>query len=807
MTDITKFPIPTRTFNLNDFNSKYAQTLTKASEAAASATAAADDAVATAADRTAVNADKIAAEAARDVAVDSQAPAFAVIDPAANLSEFKSSINLTPENGTLDAGVATATVDGETILQIADLTASANIVIATREWEELKPNTTYRFYFDARIVSATAIGSLQITKALWALDASGVNTGDGPATGQTLTADWQTITLDYTTDATPPVYLRGGLIRRSTYTDATGALQVRHMRIEDRTNGVRVSRRLKSIENLSLQEDAAPLPLAMAMSNQVSPLGAGTQDLITFTVSSAQWFIAQPFQPVSTMRASLNSPRIDLSKMIDGTVIHILSTSAQTWKLYSGSSSFAGRSGNEATISGGGYVTITMVNGTVCLSVGAGTVTFATISAPVASISIVHTGQSNEKNQHAHGGIGGFAHGCLDDIWMTKGTLDPSLRWIDGATGGTALMQQAVGVGETNYWLATDGTTNGPALTTCLTKITDAVDAGQPAPEIAFYTLGESDSPALDDGTITVAAYVAALKTVWGKIRQHCIDEGASDPILLVNEIGAFDSIGIRRVGISRIRQATAQAISETSYAYFAASNVDVPRVWGDIHYTSRAYYTLGRRRARAFYNAALDAWGQGAHDFSSAFPSGAHVGQHWEASVGGTIDSLEITVGDHVMCVQDASDTTADSALWRIVDAADTYDLGPVMTLDSTSADGTEITVSFTSGETLLLPFGTGRDGVSVGGAEPDEVNGAPGGFCVVKSDRSLIRILRVEWDDTNAKAKIVCAEDASGATVHFPAGYYPEHRNYDFVTDSQLDRYTRMPGLPCRSAAMAIS
>ena len=550
------------------------------------------------------------------------------------------------------------------------------------------------------------------------------------------------------------------------------------------------------------QEDViTPIQPASSIAASVlaSPTFAGTQTQAPIVINNGSVYTLQSFAQSVGVTATPAAPIVDLSLMIEGTSATIFSTAAQTWRLHSGATNFTGQSHNRATLTGEGHVIATRIGGRVCLTAGSGTLTYDTSALPAAKQSFLGAGQSNEVFMHQHGGIGGFLDGIAKSSWMTEGVILPSVYFIDGSTGGTSLLEASVP--GTNWWYDDATDTQGAPLLSCLAAINAAVADGQPSPETITWTQGESDAAAMQAGFISVTQYKDALKEVWQIIRDRCISQGATDPQILVNEVGASD-LTLRRVGTSRVRQATLEAIAETSYAFYAATNVDAPRVWGDVHYTSNAYHALGRRRARAWFNMCVEARGLGAWNPGTGVFPDAISGQWWTASAGGTVDGLTVTSGQTIMCFNDgAADTTTTSNVWRIFDVSDVYDLGPDVALTSTSVDGKSLTVTFT-GTGVITPQGT-----KIGGASALLEGGAPGGFCVVKADRDMVRIASVTWDTTAKTATINCDEDATGATLHYLAGNMPEVRYGDFVRDGQVDTYTRIPGLPCRSGAFLIS
>lgn len=267
---------------------------------------------------------------------------------------------------------------------------------------------------------------------------------------------------------------------------------------------------------------------------------------------------------------------------------------------------------------------------------------------------------------------------------MTAGAVDASVHWIDGATPGTALLRAHDSVGGTAWWF--DDTEVdpveawGPAMATCLAAIDTAVAAGQPVPEAIAWSQGEADVTGLHNGTRTRSQFQASIVAVWGHIRDHLISLGAVAPKLLYIGMGAREHAvsAAQRKGASLVRWAYLDAIAATAWAHAGVEAYDVQRGPNEIHYTEMGYWLIGRRLARLWANIILGA----------------------------------------------------------------AYDLGPVISGETVSADRKILTVAHTTSSRILV-MPAGESGGRTLAAAPEAPDGAPMLYSVTDSAGVLQRII----------------------------------------------------------------
>lgn len=659
--------------------------------------------------------------------------------------EWTTTQTLSPTAG---APVAASVAVASGVLTFTDLSGAGYVIATQRETFVPVAGSTYRLTIRARLVGATVLGVDQMRMQFNLLDS---NYGSPTYVLRTLdlTEDWQEFSLDYTAGETPPAFMRASTYKMNTYSDATGEIEIDLFEIYDLTNGARIPQRLAALEAGGGGGGAAApttnrgiAPIALAMAQAAVGVRQGTFGRAPIINTMANWFIVQPHERVAHYRQTVAATKWDMSYLTTATEAIFMLLAGQT-AVFFAAAGFAGLGGNTMTVTGPAVVRANaQAAGSVFMTVDIATGVVTTTAAPIKAVSILTGGQSNANLWYFYGGPGGFQEAMRNASWMTEGLLDDEFNFIQGATGGTAILKASVADGATNYWYDDDLDAHGPALTTCLDAITAAVAAGQPAPECIYWAQGESDAYPLEISLITKSQMKSAVETVWGIIRAHCISEGATDPQFMVVGIGAHDSIAIRRHGISWARQVYQDAVADTAYAHMVAQAYDVPRGWDDIHYAEVGYHLLGKRFARAYAN---------------------------------------------------------------LFHGAD-YDLGPTVTGVAVTEDRRNVTVTVASaGSTLAMPPGNAAHGLSIGGASPDYPGGAPCGFAILSSTGARIPIVRAEIGASTIRL-VTEVDIPAGATLHHPAGYFPEHRTHDFVRDAQLDTTMRWPGLPLMDHAAVI-
>ena len=312
---------------------------------------------------------------------------------------------------------------------------------------------------------------------------------------------------------------------------------------------------------------------------------------------------AYQLQPVYTqamLQTSGTATVIDCSHVIAGSSVTMYLRAGD--KVIAGNGrTFIGRAGGMATASAASVVRVIVISvNLIAIEEISGTApTYAASDAISYAHSIARGGQSNALRAHSFGGIGGFTRGARASGWLDT-AVTASIKWIDGATGGTAIDKRSVADGATNYWWDAVLGETGPALDTFMSEVADAVSAGAPIPAVTLWTQGESDASALISGALTVAQMTETIRDVWLYIR-------ATYPSMkfIVNMIGSHDNRALDR-GANAARVAYLDAIDAEVFATQGVELYDLPRSEGEIHYLEMGYAILGAREARAWSNVVL---------------------------------------------------------------------------------------------------------------------------------------------------------------------------------------------------------
>lgn len=642
-----------------------------------------------------------------------------------------------------------AGLDGTTpTLRFTDLTSVGNVLAALRDLIPVVPGRTYRIEAEMRLTGATVLGvdQAQIQHLLLNADYSLNNSGiSSPALD--LTATWATFAFDWTAPLdTTAAWIRGRAFKRSAYTDATGAIELRRLELSDLTGGGAIPERLGDQgSRLVLAEQRRGRSLAPALAAHALPVPTVQQGRAPLVLASSKWQPLQPRFAVSQARSSAATPKWDLSYLIDGTEVAVWVEATTEFWVGRGNTFFGQGAANRLSVTAPGMVILRAwgrpgETRKVHAQVNAGTPTFTTGAEPVFEVSAVVGGQSNGDRFVKEGGIGGITEALQTAAWMTAGTIDAAIHWIDGATPGTSLLKANDASG-TAWWfddtVSDDAAKWGPAMATCLAAISASVSAGQPAPEVILWPQGEGDVTGLHQGTRTRAELQAGIVAVWGKIRGHCIILGATAPKLFYVGLGAREhaTAAIQRKGAALVRWAYVDAIAATAWAYAGIETYDVGRGINEIHYTEAAYWLLGRRAA----------------------------------------------------------------LLWANVRNAATYDLGPVISGVTASADRRVLTVSHST-PTRLLVMPAGEAAGRTQGAIPEALDGAPMLYTVLDSTDTPVQIREARVFGTTVQLHLALPLPSGGRVV-YPGGYAQEQRRQDFVRDHLYDEPSGCPGMPLRT------
>lgn len=739
-------------------------------------------------------------------------PALDVIDPETLLENFKSTLANLPESGTLDADVTLGTSSGTSVLKIEDLSAAEDVLIGTRDWYSASPNSTVEVKVKARIVGATSVGTNQAVVQLTELsDKTTVSNTEVLTVSLTDTMQEFSLPVSYTTSA--PFKVRPSFKKRSTYTDATGYIELEYIKLSNETKGSTPGRRLTKIEDTQASYRPSGV-VSLGMAQEALPIGHGTKGRTPIIIDTLNWYNLQPMQQTTLVESSVDSPKVDLGDMTVSTSATCFVEDGQTWTFYAGdSTTFFGTTSNTSTVTGPTIVSILKGDSNTYISSG----TFSTAT-PTRLETIAVSGQSNAKLWQQYGGVGGLEQGIRATDFMTIRststnnrvlTMDPDFKFVQGATGSTSVLKSSRSDPTDDLFHVNDDSTltDGPALTTWKTAQSDAVALGYAPAELIIHNQREGEGGAMQQGTNTVAEVQAGIEYIFEEERDHLISLGATNPQIIVVMGGTWDFYVPQRTGMSRIDEAYLKAIDNLSYVHKGPEAYDLWMAWRDVHFNEKSYHAIGRRLAQTLYNLYCSLPSQGSFDpTGGTFPSGAKLGDHWQVSADGAIGSLSMTTGQTLMCMTSASDTTTDRSYWETVDLTDTYDEGPVVASVGTPTligdiYKTTVTISNDGSETIIYPVG--NTGVNfTNGVDADIEGGSVMGFGIVASDDTRIDILKTVVDPDSDAVDIYTLDDPTGATLFTKFGWNPEARAMDFIRDDQFDPYTRYSGLPLQTS-----
>lgn len=328
--------------------------------------------------------------------------------------------------------------------------------------------------------------------------------------------------------------------------------------------------------------------------------------LAPFFHTSTKYVIANEVIQPNEFQTRASGAKVDLSYIEDGIWNDIVLKGTAT--IYAGHGrTFFGSANNLATFASSPTFCrakwVDMGGGAagVVLEVIAGSApTYSTISDPVHETSIITGGQSQKEGGLRYGLAGGFSRGTRNATWMET-ALDLDLRYVDGATGGSAVDSRSSG---SNYWWDASGPSDGPAMTTWKAAVDAAIAEGQPVPECIDWAQGEADAPALQAGLLTVSQLNASIQAVFAEMRTYLLGKGASNPQIIVMMPGSDESTV--RQGMVGVHWAYQTAITNLSYAHLGIEMYDLPRPYDDVHLNQLGRYTVGYRNARAYGNIML---------------------------------------------------------------------------------------------------------------------------------------------------------------------------------------------------------
>ena len=231
-------------------------------------------------------------------------------------------------------------------------------------------------------------------------------------------------------------------------------------------------------------------------------------------------------------------------------------------------------------------------------------------TAPIRARSIAFGGQSHIQGGFRQGVAAGVLDGLANVQWRPGNNWMPApVYWtphcINGATGETAISSASKPPGSSSYWWHRVDQTDGPALTTWKTRISDAVTAGQPVPEDVIWSQGEGDTESTAAGALTLADLWTDLTALFAEMRAFLIGLGATNPQFFIGMLGRGEGTGLKAKaqGYTAVRQNYLRLIAETAWVHYACELYDLPGAYNDIHYGFLGHYTHGYRYSRAIAN------------------------------------------------------------------------------------------------------------------------------------------------------------------------------------------------------------
>ncbi|MBT0778068.1 hypothetical protein [Paracoccus sp. pheM1] len=231
-------------------------------------------------------------------------------------------------------------------------------------------------------------------------------------------------------------------------------------------------------------------------------------------------------------------------------------------------------------------------------------------TAPIRARSIAFGGQSHIQGGFRQGVVAGLLDGLANTQWRPGNNWMPTpVYWtphcINGATGETAISSASKPPGSSSYWWHRVDQTDGPALTTWKTRISDAVTAGQPVPEDVIWAQGEGDTESTANGTLSLADLWTDMSALFAEMRAFLIGVGATDPQFYIGMLGRGEGTALKAKaqGYTAVRQIYLRLIAETAWIHYACELYDLPGAFNDIHYGFLGHYTHGYRYSRAIAN------------------------------------------------------------------------------------------------------------------------------------------------------------------------------------------------------------
>lgn len=336
----------------------------------------------------------------------------------------------------------------------------------------------------------------------------------------------------------------------------------------------------------------------------------------TQTISSTKWTEYSPRASGGILRSTTAGAKIALSHLPLNyrVLVQDLVNSADEKDRVSvfvghGRKNFAGGGGGLLKIGARyGAVEIVNIQGVLYASpVGQFGYSQRNMTSFVAEKSILLAGQSFLVRFAIDGGVGGFTSGLQSEDGWLDAPIDQSLRFIEGATGGSTLFRSEANGGQP-YWIDDSGGddpmvwVDGIAMTTLRNALEVTVNGeGQPAPETCFFQLGTSSMAAVQNGQTLVGKAQQAYRWIWDAIRA---DPRTGENVQIIASVpGAI--LNDLTKGATGIREAVLEEIAANTWSHQGPESYDLFREidQGEIHLTRDAFFEWGRRWSRHYAN------------------------------------------------------------------------------------------------------------------------------------------------------------------------------------------------------------
>lgn len=310
----------------------------------------------------------------------------------------------------------------------------------------------------------------------------------------------------------------------------------------------------------------------------------------TVMVETPGWYPVQPVEDQVTYRVAQASCTVDLTVLPNGRSATVYAVNG--CKAFA-PTNFAGQAGNLASMPVGSVFRASNIGGTCVIEPIVGTPVYSALTRPAMTRTILWAGQSQVELGFTSGLIGGFTD-AIQSGELTGGADATNTHHINaGASNSAATITSSA----TRYWWGSG--VAGPHLTDAIAAINAATAAGQPAPSCMIWKLGETDAPALSQGTTTYANFKAALLSIFGALR--AVAPGMQ---VIVCAPGSND-VPVGFTGMMGVRTAYLELAAENAWIHMGHEMYDLPHPYGNVHLTDQGFYAAGIRDAMV-YRAAI---------------------------------------------------------------------------------------------------------------------------------------------------------------------------------------------------------